>query len=317
MLDGSVYLIMGLVFSGTFCLVLGISSQIEYQRERLRLLGRIQEQERVTTPNAFHKTSAGPFSVTRYVINLMSSLGDRLRPKRETDVSRIQRKLWNAGYRKANAAVLFLGTKTLGAVLLPVSFGVVAFLFSKAVLNLSFILLLILLALVGSFLPDIWLRLKINKRKEALLEGFADAVDLMGVCVDAGMGLDAAVNRVSEEMKLSNKAVSEELKLLNLELRAGRPRADALRNLATRTDIEEVRSLVALLLQTDKFGTSVASALRVHADAIRAMKYQKAEEIALKLPIKMVFPLIIFIFPALLITVLGPAVLQLFRALSR
>jgi len=157
--------------------------------------------------------------------------------------------------------------------------------------------------------------MKIAKREEKILEGFPDALDLMVVCVEAGIGLDAAITRVGEEMKLSNKVLYEEFKLLSLELRAGKQRRDALRNLAMRTDMEDVSSLVTLLIQTDKFGTSIAQALRVHSDSMRTKRYQRAEELATKLPVKMVFPLIVFIFPSIFVTVLGPAIIQIFRIL--
>jgi tight adherence protein C len=127
------------------------------------------------------------------------------------------------------------------------------------------------------------------------------------------MGLDAAINRVGEEMKLTNKALSDEFKLLNLELRAGKSRRDALQNLALRTDIEEVSNLVTLLIQTDKFGTSVAQALRVYSDAFRTERFQKAEEIAAKIPVKLVFPTILFIFPSLFVAIMGPAMIRVYE----
>ena len=148
-----------------------------------------------------------------------------------------------------------------------------------------------------------------------ILEGFPDALDLMVVCVEAGIGLDAAITRVGEEMRFGNEVLSEEFKMLSLELRAGKQRRDALRNLALRTDLEDVSSLVSLLIQTDKFGTSVAQALRVHSDSMRVRRYQRAEELATKLPVKLLFPLILFIFPSFFVTLLGPAVIQIFRVL--
>ncbi len=146
-------------------------------------------------------------------------------------------------------------------------------------------------------------------------EGLPEALDLLVVCVESGNGLDAAINRVGEEMKLSNPVVSEEFKLLSLETRAGKPRADALRSLSERTDLDEVSSLVTLVIQTERFGTSIGQALRVHADSMRTKRYQKAEEIAQKMPVKLIFPLFLFIFPAILIVVLGPAVISIFRTL--
>jgi len=176
-------------------------------------------------------------------------------------------------------------------------------------------LLSVTLALIGFYLPNLWLRLKIARRKEKIIKGFPDALDLMVVCVEAGVGLDAAIYRVGEEMKLSNKVLSEEFKLLSLELRAGKQRGEALRNLALRTDLEDVNSLMTLLIQTEKFGTSIAQALRVYSDSMRTKRYQRAEEMAAKLPVKLVFPLVFFIFPSLFIVILGPAAIRIVRIL--
>jgi tight adherence protein C len=150
-------------------------------------------------------------------------------------------------------------------------------------------------------------------RKRKIIEGLPDALDLLVVCVEAGMGLDAAISRVGEEIKLSHKELSDELKFLNLEMRAGKSRQEALRTFAVRTDIEEVRNFVTVLIQTDKFGTSIAQALRVYSDVFRTKRYQKAEEIAAKLPTKLIFPLIIFIFPSLFVALLGSAAIQLYE----
>jgi tight adherence protein C len=168
-------------------------------------------------------------------------------------------------------------------------------------------------ALFGFYLPNIWLRYKTDKRKEKLLEALPDALDLLVVCVEAGMGLDGAINRVAQEIKLKCSELSEELTFLNLELRAGKPRHDALRNLALRSDLEEMKSLVTLLIQTDKFGTSIAQALRVYSDSYRTQRFQRAEELAAKIPVKLVFPLVLFILPALFVAIVGPAAIRIYQ----
>ena len=185
----------------------------------------------------------------------------------------------------------------------------------KKLPSFHFVLFSLVLVVLGFYLPNLWLKWRIAKRKEKILEGFPDALDLMVVCLEVGTGLDAAISRVGEEMKLNSKVLSEEFKLLSLELRAGKHRRDALKNLALRTDLEDVSELVTLLIQTDKFGTSVAQALRVHSDSMRIKRYQRAEEVATKLPVKLLFPLILFIFPSLFVILLGPAVIQIFRTL--
>ena len=169
--------------------------------------------------------------------------------------------------------------------------------------------------MLGLVLPDIWLKLKTSTRKEKIVKGFPDALDLLVVCVEAGMGLDASIHRVGEELVLTHPELSDEFKILNLELRAGKARSEALRNLAERTNIEDVKSLVTLLIQTDRFGTSIAQALRVFSDSFRTARYQKAEEIAAKIGTKLIFPLVLFIFPCMFVVLVGPVAIQVYRLL--
>ena len=175
----------------------------------------------------------------------------------------------------------------------------------------------VLSALLGFYLPDIWLRQKTDKRKEKILNALPDALDLLVVCVESGMGLDSAIYRVAQEMRLNSPELSDELQLMNLELRAGKSRRDALKNLALRTNLEEINSLVTLLIQTDQFGTSMADALRIYSDSYRTQRYQRAEELAAKLPVKLIFPLVVFIFPALFVVLLGPAAISIYNALLK
>jgi tight adherence protein C len=167
----------------------------------------------------------------------------------------------------------------------------------------------------GYYGPQMWLRNMITKRKERLVNGFPDALDLMVVCVEAGLGLDQAMHRVGNEVKQGHPDLGEEFILLNLELRAGLSREQALRNLVNRTDLEDIRSLVALLIQTDRFGTSIGLALRVHSDSMRLKRRLKAEEKGAMLPVKLMIPLILFIFPALMVVIIGPGVINLMRNL--
>ena len=167
-----------------------------------------------------------------------------------------------------------------------------------------------------SYLPDYYIYRATKARKNKIFEGFPDALDLMVVCVEAGMGLDSAIKRVGDEMALKNKVLSEEFRMLSLELRAGKPRADALRNLAMRTDLEDVSGLVTMLIQTDRFGTRVSQALKVYADTMRSKRFLRAEEMAAKIPIKILFPLVLFILPALVMTMVGPGIIRVYRMLT-
>jgi tight adherence protein C len=171
------------------------------------------------------------------------------------------------------------------------------------------------LAAIGYYLPNLVLARMVFLRQRELFENFPDAIDLMTVCVEAGLGLDAAMNKVAEEIRIKSKVLAEELHLVNLEMRAGRTREQALRNLALRTGVEEVEGLVTMLIQADRFGTSIAASLRVHSDMLRTKRRQKAEEAAAKIALKLLFPLIFFIFPSLLLVLLGPAFIQIYRIL--
>jgi tight adherence protein C len=246
--------------------------------------------------------------------SLISSLGARFKPDNE-EISGMRLRLVQAGFRGYNTPVVFFGYRVFFAVLLPVIllFGKVFLI--KSISPGAFLVILCFFALVGFYLPNFWLNHKISSRQQNILDGFPDALDLMVVCVESGMGLDSAINRVGEEMKLRNRDLSEEFVVLGLELRAGKLRKDALRNLGIRTGLDDVKSLMTLLIQTDKFGTSIAQALRVHSDSMRTRRYQRAEEMAAKLPVKLVFPLILFIFPALFVVIIGPAAIKIIRTL--
>jgi len=247
--------------------------------------------------------------------SLLTRLGEANTPSDESEVSAIREALVTAGYRHAQAPILFLGAKLLSGVL---ALGLAVVLPAKL---LGFPTMTAQLAIyvgaasAGYFFPMVWLRHAIARRKEKLLDAFPDALDLMVVCVEAGLGLDAAISRVSAEIRFAHRELAEEFNLVSLELRTGLSRAEALKNLSRRIDLEEVGSLVALLVQTDKFGTSVGQSLRVHSDAMRVNRQLRAEELAAKLPVKMLFPLVFFIFPSLFVVVIGPAAIKIARTL--
>jgi len=156
---------------------------------------------------------------------------------------------------------------------------------------------------------------KVSRRKLQLRRGLPDVLDLLVICVESGLGLDQAIMKVAQELRITHPELSDELQLVNLEMRIGKTRIDALRELARRTGLEDIKSLVAMLVQTDRFGTSVAQSLRVFSDELRVKRRQRAEEMSAKTSVKMVPPLVFFIFPALMVVILGPAVLSLLRQL--
>jgi tight adherence protein C len=173
---------------------------------------------------------------------------------------------------------------------------------------------LIALAL-GYLFPDMFLTWRVNARQAKIRRGLPDGLDLLVICVESGLGLDQALMKVSQELRITHHELSEELQLVNLEMRIGKTRIEALRELARRTGLEDIKSLVAMLVQTDRFGTSVAQSLRVYSDDLRTKRRQRAEEMSAKTTVKMVPPLIFFIFPALMVVILGPAVISLMRQL--
>jgi tight adherence protein C len=252
----------------------------------------------------------------RPIASFLNFLGKRVAKENSIDYSAMRVKFLNAGIRRYNAPTIFRGVKILLATVLAVGFFMVRISVLRLVDPLATVALCVFLLLVGLYLPTIWLRFKIAERKNKLTEGLPDALDLLVICVEAGMGLDSAIQRVSEELKMANTSLSDELRLYNLEVRAGKSRHEALRNLSTRTDLEDINSLVTLLIQTDQFGTSIAQTLRVYSDTFRTRRYQKAEEIAARLPVKLVFPTAMFIFPSLFIVILGPAFIRIYRVLT-
>jgi len=257
--------------------------------------------------------ASAPFSFWQRVVRMAHSVGEQAKPKGEEEISRMQAKFLEAGIRARNAIVPFFGAKVLLAGLFAGVFLCVQLFLPRRMTAAYVSLVAVVLAAVGFYLPNLLLRIKIARRKEEITRGFPDALDLLVVCAEAGMGLDAAMKRVGDEMRLSNKPLSEELNTLNLEMRAGKPRRDALRNLAARTGLEDIQSLATLLIQTDKFGTSVAQALRIQSDSMRSKRTQRVEELAAKLPVKLIFPTILFIFPSLFLVLIGPAMVQVYR----
>jgi len=258
---------------------------------------------------------AAPAWVQR-VVKLSGPLAKLVLPQQGWENSNLRIRFMNAGYRFPSAPVVFFAAKTVLALVLPgllaLYFGIFAGLESKPIVVLSS---LVIAAALGYFLPNAWLMWRVKKRQLEIFESFPDALDLMTVCVEAGLALDAALARVGVEMRLKSVTLAEELHLVSLEMRAGNSRERALRNLALRTGVTEIDSLVALLVQSDRFGTSVADSLRVHSDGLRSKRRLRAEEAAAKIPVKLLFPLLFCIFPALMLVLLGPSFISIFRVL--
>jgi tight adherence protein C len=297
---------------------MGILLHIKGVKYRRGMIEKIQAND---SESNFFETDGSPLKFYgksgNFFMNFMSFIGIRTNPNSSTNDVGIKLKFLKAGLRGRNVPTVFWGSKVFLSILFPLSFLFIAVIFIKAMSSLHMLTTACFLVILGLYLPDIWLHFKTTRRREKIVKGFPDALDLLVVCMEAGMGLNAAIHKVGEELGLTHPELSEEFKFLNLELRAGKARPAALRNLAKRTDIEDVKSLVTLLIQTDRFGTSVGQALRVYSDSFRTARFQKAEEIAAKMSTKLIFPLVLFIFPSFFVVAVGPAIIQIFRALGK
>ncbi|MDP1596772.1 MAG: type II secretion system F family protein [Methylotenera sp.] len=249
------------------------------------------------------------------IVELTGPIAKLSLPKEGWEESQLRIRFMNAGYRSSSAPVLYFAAKTLLTVAVPGLFVLYTIIAGTTVQPNDFLMSMVGLAALGYFLPNAFLARRIAYRKREIFESFPDALDLIIVCVEAGLGLDAALARVGEEMHMRSPILGEELHLINLELRAGSSRERALRNLALRTGVEDIDTLVAMLVQSDRFGTSVADALRVHADSLRTKRRLRAEEAAAKIAVKLLFPLIFFIFPSMLLVLLGPAFISIHNIL--
>jgi tight adherence protein C len=282
-----------------------LSSSRNRLAERLRAIrGSGEDAERM----AEEMLSGGRLPFWTRPLQILSYL---LPGQADSDVLRWE--LAGAGHRHRDAAKVFVGCR----IVMLAALGGGA-LFGARLLGLGgneALVLAVAAAFVGFMSPWMVLRLLQARRREEITLSLPDALDLMVICVEAGQGLNAALQSVARESVLHAPATSEELRLVNFEMSAGVARVQALRNLANRTGIEDVRALVAVLVQSDRFGTSIAQALRTHAQSLRTRRRQRAEEAARKTPVKMVFPLVFCVFPALLVVILAPGIIEMVRAL--
>ncbi|MCK5505904.1 MAG: type II secretion system F family protein [Thermodesulfovibrionia bacterium] len=307
------------IFLCFLLLIGGVFLYVRHGTKKLAMIKKIKGESKseVIPEEGFTRETGGWFQ--RRVLGFFGELGKRV-PASEyvIDYKKLRPMFLKAGIRRENAPVIFFGTKLFFAFILPASILILeAVSPTRLFPTANMMIFIAIAAIVGFYLPNLWMLFKIARRKEAIINGFPDALDLMVVCVEAGMGLDSAITRVAKEIELNNEVLADELNLYNFEMRAGKLRRDALKNLAMRTDVQEVNNLVTLLIQTDKFGTSIGQALKVYSDTMRTQRFQRAEERAAKIPVKLIFPLILFIFPSLFVVILGPAAINIYRVLLK
>lgn len=277
-------------------LLIGSAGLILFYREAM-----LQRIAAVTSQRKKPKGFVGTLQQTGLSLTTMVEQFERVMPKSKDEASVVQQRLIRAGYRNESAIKLFYGAKILTPLILAL-----ALLISGIGSYNPFFLYACALGL-GYLAPDFWLGRHIANRQRRIRRGLPDVLDLLVICIEAGLSLDQGVARTSQELRLAQPEISDELGIVVLEQAAGRPRADAWKNLADRTDVESVRNLVSVLVQAEKFGTSIARTLRVHSDTLRVQRRQHVEEQAAKTTVKLVFPLVFFIFPSIFLVTLGPA----------
>jgi len=281
-----------LVFLGALLTLYAIFKRPLNLKERLN-------REEVKDPN-----QRGFNALRKHLERVLIPIGEWL-PRSPAEMSRQERKLVRAGIRRKDAVILLNGAHIAIILLMLAVFATTGHLYHKPVL---FVLISVI---AGAAIPDTWLKRKIEQRKMNIQYALPDAMDLAVISVEAGLGLDQALLRVGQEIRLAHPDLADELYLRNVEINMGRSRHEAFRNLAGRTGVEDLQALVAILIQTDRFGTNVGQALRTFSDSLRTKRRQRAEELAAKLAIKMIVPMVLFIFPGVFIVMLGPALIAI------
>ena len=302
------YAIFGAITSLAFALISHFSKGKSRASERLDELRDPSLRNRVAAEEA-KKAKTNSSSAGKAFSKAAPTLSRALEPKSETEQSALRVKLANAGFSSPNAPQLFLATKIaslIAGILLGSGYGV-----ANYGMGQDLWMSLIMGGGFGFYLPEIVIGLMKKGRQEKIFLQLPDALDLLVVCVEAGLGLDAGMRRVAEELNDTAPEVCGELNAANMQLQMGRPRREVLRDLGVRTGVDDVRALAAILIQADKFGSSIAQALRVQSDSMRTKRRQIAEEKAQQTAVKMIFPLVLFIFPGIFVVLVGPAAIML------
>jgi tight adherence protein C len=292
-------------FLAAFLLMSSLGLLIFYRQTTLRRLSQVVS--RADDASLLRSIAPGPGSRLEQLVKPFQ----KLVPRNPADVSTVQKRLARAGYREQSYINIFYSSK----VLVPGALCLIATI--TRIYAYSPLFMYALAAGLGYLAPDFWLNNRISARKMELALGLPEALDLMVVCVEAGLSIDKATMRTAEELRISQPAIADELSLVYLEQRAGRPRAEAWKHLGERTDVDTVRSLASILIQADKFGTSIGKTLRGYSETLRTRRRQDAEEKAAKTTVKLTFPLVLFIFPSLFVVTLGPSMIVMLEGFEK
>jgi tight adherence protein C len=308
----ALFAILGVTFCCLLLIAYGVNQVVKNVQRRRRIIETIQQSRDAWGAGETAPAPSSGNGLTR-LLHVLGGLGGRFSDNSSASYSALRLRLLRAGLRGPNAGQMVWAAKFWAPPLLVLIFAALHTLLPQLkLLSMPTTISIALgLCLLGFYTPELYLAAKASIRKEQITKDLPDALDLLVVCLEAGLGLDSAFTRVAEEMKMTSPELSEEFKLLNLELRAGKPRQEALRNLAQRADIDSLTSLVTLMIQTETFGTGITKALRVFADSFRTKRFQRAEEIAAKLPVKMLIPMVFFIFPTFMAVMVGPAAISI------
>ena len=294
-----------LAFIAAFVVVSSLGVLMFYRQATLRRLSKVVSR----SAEADLLRSIAPASGSR--LEKLAKPFQKVIPRSAEDVSAIQKRLARAGYREKSAVNIFYSSKVIVPGLLCILVTV------TGVYSYAPFFVYVLAAGLGFMAPDFWLNNRISARKMKLRLGLPEALDLIVVCVEAGLSMDKATMRTAEELRISQPAIADELNIVYLEQRAGRPRAEAWKRIGERTGVDTIRSLASILIQADKFGTSIGKTLRTHSESLRTRRRQDAEEQAAKTTVKLVFPLVLFIFPSLFVVIVGPSAILMMEGFAK
>lgn len=300
-----------------FAVVAGIPLTAYFLLRRTAVQRRLDQVFAPASVEGVEQRSAEAPKWMETIVQAVTPLAKLSLPDEGWENSELRRRFIQAGWRNPNAPIIFFAIKTVAAFGLPLVLWLSRVFFGSTIPLDDFLLYVGLIACVSFYMPNLVLNNLIAKRKLEIFESFPDALDLLTICVEAGLSLEAALNRVAAEISLKSEILAEELQLVCLEFRAGSGKERALRNLALRTGVDDIDTLVAMLIQSEKFGTSIGESLRIHSEGLRVKRQQRAEENAAKVSVKLTFPLVLCIFPSIMIVVVGPAVISIMRNFAK